>query len=169
MQHRIFREAGYSTHDYMMAHKYEGSHLVNGESIILYKPSGLSLPNNHDVKTLLSSQSTRLTNRYIVTRVIQSPIDHSSEFSSSHSISYIQCPIVGLVSGLDTNSSSVTTRLCLIAKPFVWHRDDETKDGPMILYQWRDLRQKIGRWGASHTIPSTTLKSSQVLRISRAS
>jgi len=152
-----------------MAHKYEGSYLVKGESVTLYKPFGLSLPNDHGVMTLLSSQSTRLTNRYLVTRVIQSPIDHSGEFSSSHSITYIQCPIVGSVSGLDTNSSSVATRLCLFAKPFVWHQDGKTKDDPMVLYQWRELRQKMRRWGASHTIPSTMLESSQILRISRAS
>ena len=152
-----------------MAHMYEGNYLVDDKSIKLYKPSGLSLPDNHDVKTLLYSQSTRLTNRYLVTRVIQCPIDPSGEISSSPSITSIQCPIVGLVSGLDTNSSSVATHLCLFAKPFVWHRDGETEDGPVILSRWRELRQKIGGWGASHTIPSTMLESSQVLRISRAS
>ena len=150
-----------------MAHKYEGSHLVKGESVTLYRPSSLSLPNNQDVMTLLSSRSTWLTNKYLVTRVIQCPINPSGEFSSSHSITSIQCPIVVLVSGSTTNSSSVATRLCLFAKPFVWHRDGETKDRPMILYQWRELRPKIGRWGVSHTIPSTMLESSQVLRISR--
>ena len=37
----------------------------------LYKPLMLSLPNNDDLKSLLTSLCTRLTNRYLVTRVIQ--------------------------------------------------------------------------------------------------
>ena len=61
----------------------------------LYNPLGLSLPNNDDFKSLLVSLSTRLTNRYLITWVIQ---DHSFPGSG-------------------------TTRWYNAAKPFVWHRN----------------------------------------------
>ncbi|KAL4082154.1 heterokaryon incompatibility protein-domain-containing protein [Scleroderma yunnanense] len=43
----------------------------SGGSIILTKPIGLSLPSNPDFSGLLVSFSTRLINKYLVTRVIQ--------------------------------------------------------------------------------------------------
>ena len=61
------------------------------------KPLGLSFPNNDDFKSLLVSFSTRLTNKYLVTRVIQ-------------------CRYELLVGH--------TTHLYNIAKPFVWHQDE---------------------------------------------
>lgn len=137
-----------------MAHKYKGSHLVTGKSIALYKPSCLSLPNNVDFKSLLSSQPTQLTNRYLVTRVIQGiPVELSKQSDilhgceSSHSMAYIQCLIVGLVSELDTHGSSVKTCFCLVAKPLVWHREGKTKGGLMILDQLRERKQRYADEG----------------------
>ena len=63
----------------------------------LYKPLMLSLPSNDDLKLLLTSLSTRLTNRYLVTRAIQ--------YS-------------------DDPGSSIVRYLCDIAKPFVWYRSE---------------------------------------------
>ncbi|KAL4076540.1 heterokaryon incompatibility protein-domain-containing protein [Scleroderma yunnanense] len=40
-------------------------------SLILYKPFGLSLPSNCRFNSLLASYSTRLTNRYLVTTVVE--------------------------------------------------------------------------------------------------
>ncbi|KIM61687.1 hypothetical protein SCLCIDRAFT_864293 [Scleroderma citrinum Foug A] len=56
-QHKIY-ELGWHHHDGL---------------IKLYKPLGLSLPSNDHFKSFLLSLSTRLTNRYLVTRVIQCP------------------------------------------------------------------------------------------------
>ncbi|KAL4072666.1 heterokaryon incompatibility protein-domain-containing protein [Scleroderma yunnanense] len=72
-------------------------------SVTLYKPLGLSLPSNRDFNSLLASLSTRLINKYLIVRVIQSPT-------------------------LDP-----TTPLCVFAKPFVWHQDEDT--GPPSV-QW---------------------------------
>ncbi|KIM59902.1 hypothetical protein SCLCIDRAFT_978836 [Scleroderma citrinum Foug A] len=69
----------------------------------LYKPLGLSLPSNDDFKPLLVSFSTRLTNRYLITGVIQCPPD-------------------------PRESGSRTTHWYSIAKPFVWHRNDDHDD-----------------------------------------
>ena len=63
--------------------------------MVLYKPQCLSLPINDDVKTLLTSLSTRSTNRYLVTRVMQ-------------------CPPDPLCAG------SSTIPFCAFAKPFIW-------------------------------------------------
>ena len=68
--------------------------------IQLYKPLGLSLLSNDDFKSLLVSFSTQLTNRYLITWVIQCPTDPR-----------------GLGSG-------IITPFCNIAKPFVWHRSE---------------------------------------------
>ena len=64
----------------------------------LYKPLMLSLPSNDDLKSLLTSLSTSLTNRYLVTRIIQCPDPRKL-------------------------SSNITTPLYNIAKPFVWHQN----------------------------------------------
>ena len=66
--------------------------------VALYQPFCLSLPINDDVKTLLTSLSTRSTNRYLVTRIIQ-------------------CP-----EPLWPGSS--TTYFCSFAKPFIWSRNE---------------------------------------------
>ncbi|KAL4078706.1 heterokaryon incompatibility protein-domain-containing protein [Scleroderma yunnanense] len=73
--------------------------------VTLDKPLCLSLPSNHDFNSLLTSLSARLTNRYLVTRVIQ---------CATHLI-------VGLASITDP-----TTLLYTIAKPLVWHQDEST-------------------------------------------
>ena len=52
------------------------------------------------LKLLLTSLSTRLTNRYLVTRIIQCPPDPSQP------------------------SSNITTPLYSVAKPFIWHRNE---------------------------------------------
>jgi len=85
-QHKI------SPKDHVMAWN-----LTDGNFLILYKPLMLSLPNNEDLKSMLTLLSTRLTNRYLVRRVLQ--------YSNSR------------------HSSSITY-LCDIAKPFVWYRNE---------------------------------------------
>ena len=67
--------------------------------ITLYQPLCWSLPVNDDVKTLLASLSTRSTNRYLVTRVIQCPF-HPRWTDSS------------------------ITYFCAFGKPFVWSRNE---------------------------------------------
>ena len=64
----------------------------------LYKPLGLSLPSDDDFKSLLASFSTRLTNRYLITGVIQCPPD-------------------------PRESGSLPRHWYSVAKPFVWHRN----------------------------------------------
>ena len=66
----------------------------------LYKPLCLSLPINDDVKTLLTSLSTRLTNGYLVTRVIQCPPDPRWPSSSTSTISF-----------------------CAFVKPIIWRQN----------------------------------------------
>ena len=85
MQHKL------SSEDRMIASNWMGFPLC------LYKPLVLSLPSNDDLKALLTSLSTRLTNGYLVTRVIQ--------YS-------------------DDPDSSIIRYLCDIAKPFVWYRNE---------------------------------------------
>ena len=69
--------------------------------IKLYKPQILSLPSNDVLKSLLTSFSTRLTNRYLVTRIIQCLPD----------------PLEPRLN---------TTPLYTVVKPFVWHRNEST-------------------------------------------
>ena len=78
----------------------------SGGSTEIYKPLGLSLPSNDDYKSLLVSFSTRLTNRYLITRVIQCSPD-------------------------PRRPGSGTTHWHNIAKPFVWHRNEGTQ-GSMV-------------------------------------
>jgi len=66
----------------------------------LYKPLMLSLPSNGDFTSLLTLFSTRLANRYLVTRIIQCP-PHPQE-----------------------PGSNITTPLYTVAKPFIWHRNE---------------------------------------------
>jgi len=68
--------------------------------INLYKPIMLSLPSNDDLKSLLTSFSTRLTNRYLVTGIIQCPPDPGQP------------------------DANITTPLYSVAKPFAWHRNE---------------------------------------------
>ena len=68
----------------------------------LYKPLMLSLPSNDDLKSLLTLFSTRLTNRYLVTRIIRCLPDPCQP------------------------GSNITTPLYSVAKPFVWHRNQST-------------------------------------------
>ncbi|KAL4070169.1 heterokaryon incompatibility protein-domain-containing protein [Scleroderma yunnanense] len=112
-RHRIDRMDGYNTNsDYVEAHKTR----FLGVPVTLYKPHASSLPINCDVNALLVSLSTRLTNRYIVTSVIQCnnvPPSQSSTLSNRPVKSY--------------GSSKVdpTTPLCIFAKPFMWHQDED--------------------------------------------
>ena len=69
--------------------------VTNADFSCLYKPLILSLPSSDALKSLLASLSTRLTDRYLVTRVIRS----------------------------DFPDSTITS-LCDIAKPFIWYRNE---------------------------------------------
>ena len=63
----IPRQHNISSVDHVIAR-----HLVDVQRYLnLYKPLMLSLPINNDFRSLLTSLSTPLTNRYLVTRVIQ--------------------------------------------------------------------------------------------------
>ena len=87
-QHKI------SSDDFVMARSPMGFDYLN-----IYQPLMLSLPSNDDFKSWLPSLSTRLPNRYLVTKVIQ----------------YSNDP-----------DSSIIRYLWDIAKPFVWYRNNST-------------------------------------------
>ena len=75
-QHKI------SSKDHVMARNRTDSRFLN-----LYKPLVLSLPSNEDLMSLLTSLSTRLTNRYLVRRVLQySKGRHSSTMAYLYDI-----------------------------------------------------------------------------------
>ena len=57
--------------------------------------------------------------------------------------------MVGLASTLGANSSTATMSLCTIAKPFVWHRDEDTssasaESSTTILREKRNLDGSTG-------------------------
>ena len=87
------RQHKLSSEDYVMAWNRTYLRPLN-----LYKPVMLSLPSNDDLKSLLTLFSTRLTNRYLVTRIVQCPPDPFQP------------------------DSKTTTPVYSVAKPFVWHR-----------------------------------------------
>ncbi|KAL4070215.1 hypothetical protein V8B97DRAFT_1871798 [Scleroderma yunnanense] len=120
-RHKIENEHGYNTdNDYVKAHRSD----LLGVSVSLHKPLGLSLPNDLGFNSSLVSLSNRLTNKYLITRVVQCVPVPSSEWSS-HDASPYRCESMytqlfhTLVTGLYS-----TTPFCKIAKPFVWHRDE---------------------------------------------
>ncbi|KAL4081386.1 hypothetical protein V8B97DRAFT_17785 [Scleroderma yunnanense] len=118
-QHRISAKRGYDTSsDYVKAHQ---SNISTDDPVALYKPLGLSLPRNQRFNLLLTSFSTQLSNRYLVTTVIQSTGEHLGEEArqSSHSTVSQNSP------RFVTNSSSITTPLCIIAKPLVWNQNED--------------------------------------------
>ncbi|KIM62503.1 hypothetical protein SCLCIDRAFT_804582 [Scleroderma citrinum Foug A] len=95
------------------------------------RPLYLSLPSNPNFNSLLASLSTQLTNKYLITRVIECATDHPGEWSGQFDCpphSYIQSSSTqlsrGSAFGLDTDISRTITPLCTIAKPFIWYRDD---------------------------------------------
>ncbi|KAL4068376.1 heterokaryon incompatibility protein-domain-containing protein [Scleroderma yunnanense] len=112
--HKIDEKYRYNADgDYIEAHDPE----FLDDSVTLYKPLGLSVPSNHDFNSLLASLSTRLTNRYLVIRVIHCATVPSSEPSR-------QWPLLARL--YRSPIFNPTTPLCTIAKPFVWHRDEGT-------------------------------------------
>ena len=97
-KHEISSNGAYwRDNNYVMAHGDLGS-------VDLYKPLGLSLPSNDDFKALLASLSTRLANRYLVTRVIQCSLDPDPCWH------FLDIP----------------ARLCSFEKPLLWHRNKST-------------------------------------------
>ncbi|KIM52924.1 hypothetical protein SCLCIDRAFT_478700 [Scleroderma citrinum Foug A] len=78
---------------------------TNDRHLSLNQPLMLSLSSNNDLKSLLTSFPTRLTNRYLVTRIIQCPPDPWQP------------------------GSNITTPLYSIAKPFIWYRNESA--GPV--------------------------------------
>ena len=75
---------------------------VNLSYINLGNSWKLSLAWKDDLKLLLSSLSTRLTDRHLVTSIIQCPPDPGS---------------------------NITTPLYSVTKPFVWHRNESAGSG----------------------------------------
>jgi len=83
-----------------MDHVRVWPHQTANSYLHLYRPSMMSLPSNDDFKSLLTSCSTRFTNRYLVTKIIQCPPDPEQP------------------------DSNITTPLYSVAKPLVWHRNE---------------------------------------------
>ena len=95
MQHRVSQlDYSWGESDCVLARLNESAFIE------LYKPLCLSLPINDNVKVLLTSLSTRLTNGHFVTRVIQCPPDP-------------RWP----------DSSRSTTSFCTFVKPLIWSRN----------------------------------------------
>ncbi|KAL4069912.1 heterokaryon incompatibility protein-domain-containing protein [Scleroderma yunnanense] len=111
-QHTVTQQFGYNTDS-------DNVTVIDSEPFgdwaTLCKPLGLSLPSNHDFNSLLTSLGNRLTDRYLVIRVIQCANASSNERPAS----------LRLWGGPFRRSSIVdpTTPLCIIRKPFVWHHD----------------------------------------------
>ena len=122
-QHRIDEQRGYNTDSDTVRVRRQGL----GE-VILHNPTGLSLPSNNHVNSILMLLSARLTNRYLVTRVIQ--CDEFTECRGpSDLLSEPMCTevfhIVYLIVELDRKKfeSNAKVPLCTFAKPLVWYRD----------------------------------------------
>ena len=97
-QHRIDDQQGYNRDNGpVTAGRQAGSieQLLRGTTVTLNKPTGLSLPTNDHVNSILVFLSARLTNRYLVTRVIQ-------------------CD--GFIEGWQRSGELRCTELCLIAE-----------------------------------------------------
>ncbi|KAL4082132.1 heterokaryon incompatibility protein-domain-containing protein [Scleroderma yunnanense] len=108
-QHKISQMYGQNTdHDYVETH---GS----GFLVALYKPLGLSLPSDRDVNSFLASLSTELTNKYLVVGLIKCVTVPPSELSRQPS---------HRASAYRSSTFHLTEPLCIIRKPFVWHRDE---------------------------------------------
>ncbi|KAL4063365.1 heterokaryon incompatibility protein-domain-containing protein [Scleroderma yunnanense] len=116
-QHKIYakdsRDDGYVT-----AHSSTSS--GSGDSVVLYEPIGLSLPRNQHFNSL-AFLSTQLTNRYLVTRVIECATEHSSKSSAQSESNHRTRSYRPITS--DT-SSHIVTPLCTMEKPFVWYLDE---------------------------------------------
>ena len=95
------------------------SNWVNISGLSLLNSLILPLPSDDNFKSLLTSLSTQLTNRCLVTRIIQHLPDPGQP------------------------SSNITTTLYSIAKPFVWHRNEIAGLGRMS----SQVRQRVTKWG----------------------
>ncbi|KAL4067442.1 heterokaryon incompatibility protein-domain-containing protein [Scleroderma yunnanense] len=129
-QHRICSKDGRNTDsDYVIAHQ---SNAFFDGPVTLHRPLGLSLPSSRHFNSLLVSLSTRLTNKYLIARVVQCDTVLSREGSRqlSGTVNSYECGSLNITIGIDTRmdprSTSTTTPLCTIAKPFVWHRNEGT-------------------------------------------
>ncbi|KAL4074695.1 heterokaryon incompatibility protein-domain-containing protein [Scleroderma yunnanense] len=121
-QHEIYSRHRFDgDSDYVVA--FHHNPWAERPSVFLYKPLGLSLPNDHHFNSLLSSLSTRLINRYLVTRVIRCPTEQSNDIPEECTHICTQL-FHTFYPSLDTNTS-MTTHLCTIAKPFVWLRVED--------------------------------------------
>ncbi|KAL4069937.1 heterokaryon incompatibility protein-domain-containing protein [Scleroderma yunnanense] len=115
-QYKILAKDEHEMTDWVLVH--HGLNLSASDKFFyLYKPVGLSLPRHHHLNSLLADLSTRLTNKYLITRVVQDV----SPRAPTCFISCVHCLIIGLV--MDTNRPMIRTPLCTIEQPFVWHRD----------------------------------------------
>ncbi|KAL4080025.1 heterokaryon incompatibility protein-domain-containing protein [Scleroderma yunnanense] len=95
---------------------------VYRDVITLYNPIGLSLPNDPGFNSLLASLSARLTNKYLVTTVIQCDPHSFGQFHVHLTISY---PVIVGLASPPPQYSSVPRPLYIIAKPFVWYHDED--------------------------------------------
>ncbi|KAL4072833.1 heterokaryon incompatibility protein-domain-containing protein [Scleroderma yunnanense] len=91
-QHKIDKDPGSDTESNSM------TVLGFGSRVVLYKPLALSLPSNHHFNSFLTSLSTRLANRYLITRVIQCAADHSNERprECNHAARSYKCKSIGI-------------------------------------------------------------------------
>ena len=87
-QLEIHGKDGFDTDgDYVTAHPTDGS----TQLLRLHKPLGILLPNNQQFNSLLDSLSTRLTNRYLVTKVVQNSLGDSTHYCSQNN--EWECPV----------------------------------------------------------------------------
>ncbi|KAL4082142.1 heterokaryon incompatibility protein-domain-containing protein [Scleroderma yunnanense] len=106
-QHRIYQKHGYNTNtDYV----HVPWPFFCDSTITLYKPLGLSLPNNDSFNTFLASLSTQLINKYLITSVIQCETVLSIESCR---------PWSNYIGSFDSSKLDHTTPFCTFAKPFV--------------------------------------------------
>jgi len=82
-----------------------GWHAAHIHNLHLHNSLILSLPSDDNFKSLLTSLSTQLANKYLVTRIVQHLPDPGQP------------------------SSNITGFLYSIAKPFVWHRNESAGSG----------------------------------------
>ena len=94
-QHKIFEINGYDTETTLITAQESN---MSGGSFTLFKPIGLSLPNHEDFHSLLTSFSSRLANRYLVTGVIQCTSENSEQsIQPITSESYLGCEYILLL------------------------------------------------------------------------
>ncbi|KAL4065645.1 heterokaryon incompatibility protein-domain-containing protein [Scleroderma yunnanense] len=109
-QHKVSDVFGESTNNNYVKTRYPDAEL--------YKPVGLSVAINDDIKSWLDRHSAELTNKYLVTMVIQCPPVPSSGPSSCETMP------AQLFHSLNSIPDCPTIPLCIFKKPLVWYQHE---------------------------------------------